>query len=113
MPGSPAEPDDPLSFIQDCVRHRQVLWTYHVSMRLVSRNITRDAILAAVASYEVIERYPDDKYLPSYLVLARGKSDTFHILFATDASAPNVRVVTAYRPNPAEWEPTLKRRITP
>ncbi len=61
-------PDDPLRFIQECVRHRRILWTYHVNMRLKGRFITRDSILDALESYEMVEAYPEDKYLPSYLV---------------------------------------------
>lgn len=63
-------PADPLHFIRECVRNRRVLWTYHVNMRLKGRFIPREAVLNAVESYEVIEAYPGDKYLPSYLVLA-------------------------------------------
>jgi hypothetical protein len=37
-----------------------------------------------VDSYEIVESYPDDKYLPSYLVLARPAGDAIHVLFATD-----------------------------
>lgn len=77
-------PADPLAFIQNCVRAGQMLWTYHVGMRLKHRSITRDEIIAAIDTYEVIEAYPDDKYLPSYLVLASKDGDTLHILFATD-----------------------------
>lgn len=54
-------PDDPLRFIQGCVRNRRVLWTYHVNMRLKGRFIPREAVLAAVESYEIIEAYPGDK----------------------------------------------------
>ena len=46
--------------------------------------IPREMILAAVTSYELVEAYPDDKYLPSYLILARHGSEAFHVLFATD-----------------------------
>ena len=70
-------------------------------MRLEGRHIARDEILRTVDSYEIIESYPDDKYLPIYLVAA----PAFHVLFAIDAEGDNVRVVTAYRPDPAEWEP--------
>jgi hypothetical protein len=66
--------------------------------------------LAAVGTYEPVEAYPDDKYLPSYLVLGRHGSEAFHILFAVDVEGDNVRVVTAYRPDPAEWQPDLKAR---
>jgi hypothetical protein len=52
-------------------------------------------ILAAVASYELVEAYPDDKYLPSYLILARHGSEA---------------VVTSYRPDPGEWQADLKAR---
>lgn len=98
---------DPIAFIRDCVGRRSIYWTYHVNMRLDRRHISRDEILNAVDSYLLVEAYPDDKYLPSYLVLAGG---TFHVLFAIDAEGDNVRVVTAYRPDPDEWEPGFLRR---
>ena len=61
-------------------------------------------------SYDLVEAYPDDKYLPSYLILARHGADAFHVLFATDVEGDNVRVVTSYRPDPREWRPDLKAR---
>jgi hypothetical protein len=103
-------PDNPLEFIRGCVRQRRILWTYHVNLRLRRRFISREAILESVESFEVLESYPDDKYLPSYLVYARSGSDIFHVLFAVDVPGHNVRVVTAYRPDPAEWSADLKNR---
>lgn len=103
-------PVDPIGFIQTCVRQRRILWTYHVTMRLRGRFIPRQAILGAVDSYELVEANPVDKYLPSYLVLAREALDAFHVLFAVDVEANNVRIVTAYRPSQDDWEPDLKAR---
>ena len=103
-------PTDPLSFIQTCVRNRRVFWTYHVNMRLERRLIPRTEILDAVDSYEIVEAYPDDKYLPSYLILGRGSLASFHVLFATDVEGENVRIVTAYRPNSDEWESDSRSR---
>ena len=71
-------------------------------MRLAGRFIPREVILAAVDSYDLVEAYPDDKYLPSYLILARHGADAFHVLFATDVEGDNVRVVTSYRTDPRE-----------
>ena len=102
-------PEDPLGFIQRCVRSRKLLWTYHVNMRLEKRFMTRDELLGAVDTYAIVEAYPDDKYLPSYLILADG----FHILFAVDVEDAIVHVVTAYRPDPKEWEPGFTRRKRP
>ena len=79
-------------------------------MRLAGRYLSRDEILNAVDTYEIIEQYPEDKYLPSYLVLA---ATSFHVQFAADVAGDNVRVVTAYRPDLNEWESDLKTRRTP
>ena len=103
-------PDDPLVFITKCVRERRIYWTYHVNMRLVGRHITRKEILEAVDDYELIESYPEDKYLPSYLVLGTFPATGFHVLFAADVEGDNVRIVTAYRPDLNEWECDLRNR---
>ena len=106
----PKVPDDPLAFIRRCVSERKIHWTYHVNMRLAGRYLKRDEILNAVDSYEIIESYPEDKYLPSYLVLAAA---SFHVQFATDVEGENVRIVTVYRPDPIEWKSDLKTRRAP
>ena len=79
-------------------------------MRLRERFISRQKILESVEAFEIIEEYPDDKYLPSYLVYSRHQGSVFHVLFAVDMSGDNVRIVTAYRPNLEEWEEDLKTR---
>ena len=106
-------PDDPLAFIQACVRKQSLFWTYHVNLRLQHRSIARQTILDTVDTYEIVEAYPEDKYLPSYLVLAKHHNEVFHILFATDIAGDNVRIVTAYRPSPDEWASDGKTRRTP
>ena len=79
-------------------------------MRMRGRNIRRESILNAVDSYKIIESYPDDKYLASYLILAEHETEAFHVLFAIDRESENLRVITAYRPDLAEWMPDLKTR---
>jgi hypothetical protein len=54
-----------VAFIKDCVVNGRIFWTYHLNMRLVARAITRGAIVSTTDAYELIESYPDDKYLPS------------------------------------------------
>ena len=79
-------------------------------MRIAGRHITRDDILQAIDTYDVIESYPDDKYLPSYLLIGSSAGSPFHALFAVDIDGNNVRIVTAYRPDLAEWEADLRTR---
>jgi hypothetical protein len=59
---------------------------------------------------ELVEAYPDDKYLPSYLVLGRAGGESLHVLVAVDVEGDNIRVVTAYRPDACEWQRDLKTR---
>ncbi len=110
MAPNPVLPDDPLEFIQKCVAGRKILWTYHVNMRLEGRYISRQSILMSCLEYEIIERYPEDKYLPSYLVRSEHHGETFHILFAVDVEWENVRIITAYRPDPEEWDEDFRNR---
>ena len=103
-------PEDPLAFIQRCIRDRTILWTYHVQMRLKGRTISREVLLRAVDTYEILESYPDDKYLPSYLIFCRSREGVVHIQIAADVPGDNVRIVTVYRPSSHEWEADLKAR---
>ena len=103
-------PDDLLAFIRNCVKLKNIKWTYHVNMRMKGRSISRQAILNSFEEYEIIEEYPKDKYLPSYLVYSRYQNKVFHILFAVDIEEDNVRVVTAYYPDLEEWKEDFKTR---
>jgi hypothetical protein len=103
-------PGNPIQFIQSCLRRGRVLWTYHVNIRLAGRFIPRGHILGCVETLELVEAYPDDKYLPSYLVLGRAGGESLHVLVAVDVEGDNIRVVTAYRPDACEWQRDLKTR---
>lgn len=106
-------PADPLEFIRSRVKERRVFWTYHVNMRLKDRAMSREAILESILDYEIIEAYTEDKYLPSYLVCSRHQNVVFHVLFAADVEGDNVRIITAYHPDPAHWDADLKTRRKP
>ncbi len=81
-----------------------------MNMRMHERSITRNQILDAVDTYEILETNPHDKFLPSYLVYSKVGETVFHVLFATDCDDDNVRVITAYRPDNAEWSSDFKTR---
>jgi len=80
-------------------------------MRMVDRAITRKMILDAVQSYEVLEMYPNDKYMPSCLLRGKLNDMFFHIACAIDVENDNVRIITAYRPSPEKWDAEGRRRI--
>ena len=103
-------PDEPLHFIRQCVLSEQIRWTYHVSVRLQQRSLRSEMLIDAVDSYELFESYPDDKYLPSFLIRAEANSVVFHAQIATDVRDNNIRVVTMYAPHLNEWDESFCRR---
>jgi hypothetical protein len=103
-------PEEPLVFIKECLRSSRILWTYHVNMRMESRSISRGVILQSIDTLEIIEDYPEDKYLPSYLLYGCYRQEAFHVMIAADVKGDSVRVVTAYRPDHGEWESDLRTR---
>ena len=66
----------------------------------------------AIPSLEIIEAYPQDKYLPSFLLRGNVGGVVFHAHIATDVEGQNVRVVTMYLPDPDQWDKELRSRRT-
>ena len=102
-----------LGFIKSCIESRKIHWTYHVNMRLKGRTISREAILLSVGTYEIIEEYPKDKYLPSYLIYAEYEEEVIHIQVAADFKNACVAIVTTYKPTVDMWEEDFKTRRRP
>lgn len=121
MKSSPLRPDgeremndsrrDILDLIKNAVKQKNIYWTYHVFMRMRDRSISRQSIIGSTDTFEIIESYPDDKYMPSYLVRAECDSGIIHVFFALDPTDGFVRIVTAYRPDDSLWSGNGKQRL--
>ena len=101
---------DTLDFIKSCIQLRKIRWTYHVNMRLKGRFISREAVLSSIDKYEIIEEYPEDKYLPSVLIYTTYQGEIIHIQIATDYKNNYITIVTTYRPDSFKWEKDFKTR---
>ena len=55
-------------------------------------------IRSAIETLEIIEMYPQDKYLPSFLVRGESAGSVFHAQIATDVDGENIRIVTSILP---------------
>jgi hypothetical protein len=97
-------PTDPLAFVRHCIASGRVRWTYHVTMRLQERRLNGEVLRQSIDTLEIIETYPHDKYLPSFLLRGEVPEFVFHALMATDLEGDNVRVVTMYLPDPDRWD---------
>lgn len=87
----------------------RIRWTDHVMKRLLLRGIPQGDVVRAIQNGEIIEQYPDDYPYPSCLLLgtdAGGKP-----LHAVCGQGPGeLWIITAYHPDPIEWEADLKTR---
>jgi hypothetical protein len=63
-------------------------------MRLQERRLTGRALGEAAETLEIVEAYPKDKYLPSFLLRGEVSEFVFHALVAMDLEGDNIRVVT-------------------
>jgi hypothetical protein len=74
--------------------------------------LTAGMVRSAMATLEIIEAYPHDKYLPSFLPRGESEGFVFHVHIATDVEGENIGIVTMYNPDPNEWDEGLRFRRT-
>jgi len=73
------------------------------------RRITVEEVEQAIASGEVIEEYPEDKYRPSHLILGLSKTGRpLHVQCCEPV--PKVIVITCDQPDPRVWLDLRRRR---
>ena len=96
--------------LRDKIRRGLVEYSLHATRQLIARNITPEEVTQSVLAGEVIEDYPQDKYGPSCLLLGRTLNQRVLHVQCTHPSRPLVKVITAYEPDPAEWDETWKHR---
>lgn len=81
----------------------RVEFTKHATVRSLARNISVREIREAIATGEVIENYPDDKYGPSCLIFGCTNSERRLHIQCSDPSRDVVKIITVYEPDPEEW----------
>ena len=77
---------------------------------MFERHITVEDVDVVLETGEVIEQYPNDTPYPSRLMLGWRGSRPLHIVVAESIGENELIVITAYEPDPAQWEADCKRR---
>lgn len=95
--------------LQQLCRDDSIRWTVHVLKRLFMRRISQADAVHAVLRGEIIEQYPDDYPYPSCLILGTTEAgEALHVVCGRGET--DVWMITAYHPDPEEWEADLKTR---
>ena len=83
--------------------------TEHARIRLFERNISIDDIVNGINTGEIIKQYPDDKPLPSCLILGfSARLQYIHVVVSYETDF--IYLITAYFPDPDMWENDFKTR---
>jgi hypothetical protein len=77
---------------------------------MVQRKIKVEDIRHVVSKGEVIAEYPDDTPYPSRLILGWRGTRPLHVVVAYNMRDKEVIVITAYEPDPTQWEADFRRR---
>ena len=91
-------------------RSQPIVFRVHAIRRMFQRQINTEDARHVLATGETIEEYPEDLPYPSRLVLGRKGDRPIHVVVAEDRETGEIIVLTAYQPDPAQWDPEFKRR---
>jgi len=91
----------------------KVVFSGHAVRRMFERAVDADSVGDVLRAGEVIAEYPDDKPLPSRLLLAFVGGRPLHVVAALDAETRVCHVVSVYEPDPGLWDEDFRRRRSP
>ncbi|OGQ75637.1 MAG: hypothetical protein A3G40_11410 [Deltaproteobacteria bacterium RIFCSPLOWO2_12_FULL_57_22] len=77
--------------------------------KLRQRRVKAEDIERAIQEGSIIEEYPDDPRGPSCLIFGFSRTRPLHVLCGR-LEEPEILIITAYEPDPVEWEDDWKTR---
>jgi hypothetical protein len=88
----------------------QFEFSRHALDQSILRGISVQELREAIASGEVIEDYPEDKYGPSCLVFGSTKTGRPIHIQCSHPSRGIIKIITLYQPDPEQWIDYKARR---
>ena len=92
----------------DC---KELIFSAHAVQRMFEREIQPAHIKDVIKFGEIIDEYPGDFPLPSYLIFGWVKNQPIHAVVAIDDAVKRCYVVTAYFPDSLLWSSDFRTRI--
>jgi hypothetical protein len=77
---------------------------------MFARGIRTPDVEFVLANGETIEEYPDDTPYPSRLILGWVRGRPLHVVAAENRAGGETIVITAYEPDPTQWNAEYSRR---
>lgn len=89
---------------------RTFVYRVHAAKRMLQRGVPAADVEAVVAQGDTIEDYPDDTPFPSRLLLGAPAARPLHVVAADEPGTDITYIITAYYPDPAQWDVDFRRR---
>jgi hypothetical protein len=98
-----------LAVIRERVRHGDYVISFTHTEKLRERKISADDVEQTIRDGAIIEDYPDDPRGPSCCILGRSGGRPLHVVCGR-LDEQRILIITAYEPDPAEWESDWRTR---
>jgi hypothetical protein len=105
--GDPVDPR--LVIIRERVQRGEYVISFTHTERLRERKIGAQNIEEAIGTGMIIEDYPDDPRGPSCLILGQSGERPLPVVCGR-LEAEQILIITAYEPDPTEWEADWRTR---
>ncbi len=92
--------------------YEKITYRLHAVQRMFERKISAEEVRYVLETGEAIEEYPDDTPYPSCLILGSYKGRLIHVVAANNLIDEEKIVITVYEPDPSEWDPDCRERIS-
>ena len=89
--------------IKEKIRQGRYIISFTHTEKLRQRKIKAEDIERAIEKGTIIEDYPEDRRGPSCLILGYTNKRPIHVVCGR-LDADEVLIITAYEPDPLEWE---------
>lgn len=94
---------DVIAQIRDRIRNGRFEFSQHATDQSITRNISVEEVRDAIATSELVETYPDDKFGPSCLILGFTAANRPLHIHCSYPSRPVIKLITLYEPDPSRW----------
>lgn len=94
--------------IKEKVKKNRIIWRGHALIRMLERDISREAVKKAFQDSRIVEEYPDDFPFPSFLVLGFYKDKPLHVVCSIGQGY--LWIITAYIPDLKTWKNDFQTR---
>jgi len=97
--------------IKELATRDKLAFKKHTVLRMRQRSISSDKVKTALQNCKIIEDYPEDRPLPSGLVLGYTENNrAIHMVVALDEDEEMLWIITVYEPTLLEWEEGFEKR---